>query len=158
VVQHIDRGFVAGLAEWLAGFTPLPVRLAEEGERITPGVIHIAVSGNHLVLRPDRCFAYTPEPRDNPFRPSVDVFFASVAAHWPRPSVAVLLTGMGRDGADGLLALRRRRWHTIAQDESTSTVYGMPKAAAEAGAAVEVLPLPRIAAAILAQISPRSVS
>ncbi|HNW94208.1 MAG TPA: chemotaxis protein CheB, partial [bacterium] len=85
-------------------------------------------------------------------------FFASVAAHWPRPSVAVLLTGMGRDGADGLLALRRRRWHTIAQDESTSTVYGMPKAAAEAGAAVEVLPLPRIAAAILAQISPRSVS
>ena len=80
----------------------------------------------------------------------MDLLFNSVADHWPDPGVAVLLTGMGRDGAAGLLRLRRQRWHTIAQDEASSIVYGMPRAAVEIGAAVEVLPVSQIAAAILA--------
>jgi len=79
----------------------------------------------------------------------VDVFFKSVAKLWPSKGVAVLLTGMGRDGAEGLATLRRAGWYTIAQDEATSVVYGMPKAAKELGAAVDILPIDDVAPAIL---------
>jgi two-component system response regulator WspF len=92
---------------------------------------------------------------DYPYRPSVDEFFNSIRRHWRRTGVAVVLTGMGRDGARGLLALRQAGWHTLAQDEKTSIVYGMPRAAAEAGAAIEVLPLESIAAAIARQAGKR---
>ena len=80
---------------------------------------------------------------DYSYRPSVDVFFHTVAAWWPVTAVGVLLTGMGADGAKGLLAMRRAGWHTIAQDQATSIVYGMPKAAAKIDAAAEILPLDR---------------
>jgi two-component system response regulator WspF len=93
---------------------------------------------------------YRQEPRDVFFRPSVDVFFESVADFWPQAGTAVVLTGMGRDGAKGLMKLRSRGWHTIAQDESTSVVFSMPKAAIDAGAACEVLridQMPRVIAA-----------
>ena len=106
-------------------------------------------------MRPDGTLAYTREPVSNPFRPSVDVLFQSLAQHW-QPSVAVLLTGIGRDGAQGLLTLRRAGWHTIAQDERTSIVYGMPQAASQLGAAVEILPLEDIAARVALQITSRS--
>jgi two-component system response regulator WspF len=82
---------------------------------------------------------------EEPYRPSVDAFFASLVKHWRDPGVAVLLTGMGRDGGKGMLALRRAGWHTIAQDEASCAVYGMPKAAVELGGAVEVLPPEAIA-------------
>jgi chemotaxis response regulator CheB len=82
----------------------------------------------------------------------VDVLFRSLAEHWTGPSVAALLTGIGRDGAAGLRLLRERGWHTIAQDRGTSVVYGMPQAAAELGAAVRTLPLPEIAPHILAHL------
>ena len=88
-------------------------------------------------------------PRGLPYRPSIDLFFESVARHWPEKGVAVLLTGMGRDGAKGLAALRNAGWYTIAQDEASSVVYGMPKAAKELGAAVDILPISVIAPAIL---------
>ena len=94
----------------------------------------LAATDDHLVLRHDGTLGYTPEPRDNPFRPSVDVLFDSLARHWRRPSVAVLLTGIGRDGAKGLLELRRAGWHTVSQDQDTSIVYGMPQAARDFGA------------------------
>ena len=87
----------------------------------------------------------TPEPTQHVYRPSVDVFFASVSRLWQGEAVGVLLTGMGNDGAQGLKALRNRGHHTIAQDEATCVVYGMPKAAAALGAAVEILPVERIA-------------
>jgi two-component system response regulator WspF len=101
---------------------------------------------------PEGTLVYRSEPVGNPFRPSVDVLFQSLARHWRRPSVAVLLTGIGRDGAQGLLELRRAGWHTIAQDERTSIVYGMPQAASQLGAAVEVLPVVGIAASVARQI------
>jgi two-component system response regulator WspF len=82
---------------------------------------------------------------DTPYRPSVDAFYESAALHAPRPGCAVLLTGMGRDGAAGLRRLREGGWHTIAQDEATSVVWGMPGAAAKLGAAIEVLPVDGIA-------------
>jgi two-component system response regulator WspF len=109
----------------------------------------LAGTNDHLVLTANLTLSYTPEPHDYPYRPSVDVFCKSVARYWPGKAVGVLLTGMGKDGAEGLLALRRAGWYTIAQDQASSVVYGMPKAAAELGAAVEVLPLAAIAPALV---------
>ena len=88
---------------------------------------------------------YASQPSDNSYCPSVDVFFQSLAQHWRGKAIGVLLTGMGRDGAKGLKALREAGHHTIAQDERTSAVYGMPKAAAELDAATEILALDKIA-------------
>ena len=104
------------------------------------------------VLRPGLSLAYTAEPRECPYRPSVDAFLGSAAPLWPRPAIAILLTGMGRDGARGLLACREAGWHTIAQDEKTSVLYGMPRAAREIGAAVEVLPLEEIAPSVARRV------
>ncbi len=158
VVQHVDMRFADGLAEWLASQCPLRVRVAEDGQRLIPGVVHVAGTNDHLVLRPDLTLCYQAEPVDYPYRPSVDAFFSSVARHWPRPGVAALLTGMGRDGAKGLLALRQAGWSTIAQDQATSVVYGMPKAAVDLDAARHILPLPDIARAILDNLVPRSTT
>src|SRR5205085_8001518 len=97
----------------------------------------------------DGRLAYTPDPVDYPYRPSVDVFFHSLAAAWPRPGTAVLLTGMGRDGARGLLQLRQRGWHTLTQDQASCVVYGMPRAAAELCAACRILPLALIPEAVI---------
>jgi two-component system response regulator WspF len=155
VVQHIGPDFAGGFVTWLARRTGLTTNAAVPGEMPEAGRVAVAVSENHLVLRPDRRWDYTVEPADYPYRPSVDVLFASVAAHWPRPGVAVLLTGMGSDGARGLLSLRQRGWHTIAQNEATSVVYGMPKAAAELGAAVQVLPLDDIGPAVRSRVTRR---
>lgn len=145
VVQHIDAQFAPGLVSWLDSQVPLPVRAAEAGHAPQAGTVLIAVSNDHLVLRAGGRFAYQAEPLEEPYRPSVDAFFTSLVKHWPDPGLAVLLTGMGRDGGKGMLALRRAGWHTIAQDEASCAVYGMPKAAVELGGAVEVLPPEAIA-------------
>ncbi len=149
VVQHVDVTFAAGLASWLADRTGKKVRVAAPGDAPKAGEVLIAGTNDHLVLTAGRTLDYRVEPQKIFFRPSVDIFFESVAAHWPQQGTAVLLTGMGRDGAAGLLALREKGWHTIAQDESTSVVWSMPKAAIEAGAACEVLPIGRIPAALM---------
>jgi two-component system, chemotaxis family, response regulator WspF len=145
IVQHVDERFAPGMAEWLSRESPVRVRVAKEGERPTVGTALLAGTHDHLVFKTADRLAYTPEPREQPYRPSVDVFFESVSTHWPGDVVGVLLTGMGRDGAKGLKALRTKGHYTIAQDEATSAVYGMPKAAATLGAAVDILPLARIA-------------
>jgi len=155
IVQHVDVAFASGLATWLAGRTRRPVRVAEHGDRPAAGEVLIAGTNDHLVLGRDGSLQYQAEPREIFFRPSVDVFFESVAAHWPRAGVAALLTGMGRDGAAGLLALRRKGWHTLAQDEATSVVWSMPKAAIDAAAVCEVLPIGRMPAAAIGQLSAR---
>ena len=146
IVQHVDERFVDGLATWLGEQSSLPVRLAQEGERPEVGTVLVAGHGGHLTMRPDGRLAYAAEPRTHTFCPSIDVFFQSVCERWPGRTVGVLLTGMGADGAQGLKALRLKGVHTIAQDQATSAVYGMPKAAAAAQAAVDILPLDRIAA------------
>jgi len=151
IVQHVDQGFSIRLAEWLDTQTPLRVKLAGAGERLKPGNVYLAGRNDHLMLTSRLTFSYTPEPRDTPYRPSVDVLFKSVAKRWPgTQGKAILLTGMGRDGAEGLAVLRKAGWHTIAQDQATSIVYGMPKAAKELGAATEVLALEQIIATLLA--------
>lgn len=153
VVQHVDVAFAPGLAAWLADRTGRTVQVAAHGQRPRSGEVLLAGTNDHLVMAAGGTLEYRVEPRDVFFRPSVDVFFESVAAHGPKSGVAVVLTGMGRDGARGLAALRHKGWHTIAQDEATSVVWSMPKAAIEAGAACEVLPVARMPAAITARMA-----
>ncbi len=158
VVQHVDEQFAPSLASWLDSRTALPVQTIKEGDRPVPGIIQLACTNDHLIMTPDRAFAYSRKPARNVFRPSVDVFFESVARNWKGKGIGVLLTGMGRDGAKGLLALRERGWHTISQDRDSSVIYGMPKAAAELNAAVKVLPLSNIGAALLQRIALKDVA
>lgn len=155
VVQHFDRLYAQGFVDWLAPQCKMPVRLVSEGAGPKTGMILIGATNDHLVMDSSWALAYTPHPREKPYRPSVDVFFESAARHWPKPSVAAVLTGMGRDGAQGLLALRRAGWFTVAQDEQSSVVYGMPKACVEVGAAMRVLPLHEIGAALLSRVRKR---
>jgi two-component system, chemotaxis family, response regulator WspF len=145
VVQHLGEDFTVGVAEWLQRGTALDVRVARENDRPSPGTVLVAGGNNHLVFKSGGRLGYTAEPKDKVYRPSVDVFFDSVCRLWKGPVVGVLLTGMGRDGAQGLRALRAQGHHTIAQDEATCAVYGMPKAAAALNAAVDILPLDGIA-------------
>ncbi len=140
IVQHLDAQFAPGLAEWLSGLRgSMPVIPATAGMRPVAGQALLATTNNHLVLRRGLDLAYEPDPLDYPYRPSVDVFFRSVLRHWPTPGAAALLTGMGRDGAEGLLELKQAGWLTFAQDRASSVLYGMPKAAAELNAAIHVL-------------------
>jgi two-component system, chemotaxis family, response regulator WspF len=141
IVQHIDQVFAPGLVTWLKRHSKLPVRLAREGDSVSSGTILVAGSGDHLVFKNPSKLGYTAHPVENPYRPSVDVFFESAARFFEGPMAGVLLTGMGRDGAQGLKKLRNAGCHTIAQDQTTSAVYGMPKAAAAINAASEILPL-----------------
>ncbi|WP_044873718.1 chemotaxis response regulator protein-glutamate methylesterase [Pseudomonas sp. LFM046] len=149
LVQHVDEVFAAGMADWLASESQLPVRLAREGERPQPGTVLLAGTNNHLRLLPSGELAYTAEPISHVYRPSIDVFFDSLVAHWKGDAIGVLLTGMGRDGAEGLKHMRDRGFLTIAQDRASCAVYGMPKAAAAIGAAVEILALERIASRLV---------
>lgn len=145
ISQHVDEMFAASLATWLNEKSNLPVRAAQEGDQPVPGQVLLAVKNDHLTLFKSVRLGYTADPLDYVYRPSVDVLFESVARYWKEEAVGVILTGMGRDGAKGLKIMRDRGFHTIAQDAATSAVFGMPKAAAQLGAAVEVLPLDKIA-------------
>ena len=145
VVQHVDMLFAPGLAKWLNDKSVLPVELVNEDSKPTSGKILVAATNGHLVLTSEGRLQYSNKPAENTYRPSIDVFFQSVADNWRYAVTAVILTGMGDDGANGMLSLRRRGAYTIAQDEETSVVFGMPKAAIEMNAAVEVLSIKKIA-------------
>jgi len=145
IIQHVDAQFAAGMAEWLGLSCLLPVRIAREGEAPQAGVVLLAATNDHLALKGPGRLGYTATPLDYPYRPSVDVFFQSACRFWPGSVVGVLLTGMGRDGALGLKALRNKGHYTMAQDQASSAVYGMPKAAAKLGAAVDIVALAQIA-------------
>jgi len=158
LVQHVDEQFAAGMATWLDESTALSVRVAKEGDRPTVGEVLLAASGDHLTLKAADRVGYTAHPIDYVYRPSVDVFFQSVCRFWRGEVIGVLLTGMGRDGALGLKALRDSGHYTIAQDQATSAVYGMPKAAAAINAAVDILPAGRIAAKLIAVLAAGFIS
>lgn len=145
VVQHIDRNFAGFFADWLGDQLSMPVKVIEDADELAGGTVQVAKTNDHLVLDQNYRLGYDAAPRDYAYRPSVDVFFHCVARHWRGEAIGVLLTGMGRDGADGLLAMRQAGHPTLAQDQASSAVYGMPRAALERDAAAEVLPLERIA-------------
>jgi len=145
IVQHVDKQFAQGLTTWFATHTKLDVCVAAEGDRLEAGNVYLAGRDRHLVLISPTQLGYTTQPTNTSYCPSVDVFFRSVAKQWRGKAIGVLLTGMGRDGAEGLRALRDAGHHTIAQDKITSAVYGMPKAAVELNAAKDILALDKIA-------------
>jgi two-component system chemotaxis response regulator CheB len=147
LTQHIPGSFIAGFALWLGAVTPFNVRVADDGERPQRGHVYLPAPDRHLTLRNARLQQTAGKPVHHQ-RPSCDVMFGAVAEAVGAASVGVLLTGMGRDGAEGLRAMRARGAYTICEDASTAVVYGMPGEAARIGAAVEQLALPLIAARI----------
>jgi two-component system response regulator WspF len=146
IAQHIGEEFAKPLADWLGTRCKIRVSVARSGARPEPGTAYVAVTSDHLIITAEGTLEYTRKPADNPYRPSVDALFNSLVDARVPPRVAVLLTGIGADGAKGMLRLRQAGWYTIAQDEQSCVVYGMPKAAASMDAAVRILPLDRIAA------------
>ena len=149
VVLHIGGAFAPAFADWLGAQLPRPVAYAQGGESLAAlrGRVVLAPPEHHLVVRAGR-IALNDGPERHSCRPSVDVLFESVAGEYGADAAGCLLTGMGRDGATGLLALRRAGAATVAQDEATSVIYGMPREAALIGAAERILPLGEIGAAL----------
>jgi len=156
IAQHVDDHFAPALAAWLQQHSALPVRIARDKEPAVARGVWLAGTSDHLIYDGKGLLRYTPYPRETPYRPSADALFASLAEPHDAIRVGVLLTGMGRDGAEGLLAMRVAGALTIAQDAATSVVYGMPKAAEELKAAREVLPIggigPRIVQAVVTSL------
>lgn len=150
VVQHIAAEFEEGLAEWLRGDLTLDVGLAREGESLRPGMVRLGPQGSHLRLGKDRCLHLdTVTPPLGGHRPSATELFRSCAEVLGPTAAGVVLSGMGRDGVDGLLALRHAGGVTLVQDRDSSTIFGMPMAAIEAGAAEVALSPAEIARSLL---------
>jgi two-component system chemotaxis response regulator CheB len=147
VVQHLHPDFTDGLVAWMSRVSALPVSTAEHLQTLQPGRVYFAPGGVHLRLTANLRLALDPAP-ETIHRPSADELFQSVAEHAGSRGVGVLLTGMGEDGAKGLLAIRQHGGRTLAQDEATSAVFGMPKAAARIGAVTDLMPIDKLAAGI----------
>jgi two-component system chemotaxis response regulator CheB len=145
VVQHISKGFIEGLVSWLNETTPLHCKLAEHGETLQSGTVYFAPDNVHLTVRSPSLVWLDEKDGRQGHIPSVNMLFESAARVFGGSTVGILLTGMGSDGAKGLLALRQKGAVTIAQDESSSVIFGMPKAAIDMGAAEYVLPVGLIA-------------
>jgi two-component system chemotaxis response regulator CheB len=145
VVQHNAPGFMNGLVAWLGGGSGLTVKVAEQGEPLRPGTVYLAPDDRHLGVAPAGTALLSAAPPVGGFRPSGTFLFESAARARGSSVVALILTGMGDDGVEGLQAVRQAGGHVIAQDEATSVVWGMPGAAVAAGLADSVLPLDAIA-------------
>jgi two-component system chemotaxis response regulator CheB len=153
VVQHMTVGFMGGLVSWLQLESRLQIKIGEDGERVRPGKVYFAPDDTHIQMIGHGILGLSQGAPVNHVRPSANVLFDSVARVYGGEAVGILLTGMGEDGASGLKAMHDRGSPTIAQDEATSAVYGMPKAAMELGAADQILPIGQIPGALLALLS-----
>ncbi len=139
VVQHITPGFLDSLVSWINSNTKLNVKIATDGEKISSGSVYFAPDGKHLTVTKELHVEFSDAPPVNSCKPSVSVFFDSVARNFGKDVIAILLTGMGRDGAKELLKIKENGAVTIAQDESSSVVFGMPKAAIDLNATKFIL-------------------
>ncbi len=153
-VQHISSGFLDGLVGWLGSHFRGKVKIARTDEAPLPGHVYFPEENTHLVIDGRGRLRSSHEPPFGGHRPSVTTTFRSVAEHYSNSAVGVLLTGMGRDGGEGMQALAQAGALTICQDEASSVIFGMPKDAIERGAAREVLPLKDIAAALIEAVTP----
>lgn len=149
LVQHMGAAFMEGFAAWLDGVVGLPVAIARDGERIAPSRVYVAPGDRHLELAVGKSLRITEAPTVGGQRPAATVLFRSIARHAGMHGLGVLLTGMGEDGALGLLEMHRAGATTIAEDESTAVVYGMPAAAVRLSAAGSILPLDHVAPHLL---------
>ena len=154
LVQHLHADFVPGLVDWMTRVSPLPVSTAVHGQIVRSGHVYIAPGGTHLRLGAGLRIELSATPLTI-HRPSADELFSSVASQCGSSAIGVLLTGMGDDGAVGLAEMRRRGARTIAQDEATCAVFGMPRAAHRLGAVEQLVALPAIADAIMRAAQPR---
>jgi two-component system chemotaxis response regulator CheB len=145
VTQHMAIGFMADFVRWLDAAGTLRVKIAEDRESLFPGRIYVAGDGRHLVVAGDRTVRLTMDPPVNGHRPSATELFRSVAEVYRSHALGVILTGMGDDGIPGIAAIARAGGAVLAQDEASSTVFGMPKAAIDAGIVSKILPLDAIA-------------
>lgn len=148
VVQHLPHGFTAALAERLDGISAIRVREAAHGDRPEAGLALVAPGDHHLEVAADGTLVVSDGPEVNGVRPSVDVTMRSAAQVFGRRAVGVVMTGMGRDGADGMRAIKRAGGATLVQDEASSVIWGMPRACVEAGVADQIVPLDALADAI----------
>jgi two-component system chemotaxis response regulator CheB len=146
VVQHIALGFAEGMATWLSAVSPLKVKVAEEGEPLRPGTAYLAPDDRHLGVTGDKRVHLSNAAPVGGFRPSGTHLFRSVASIYGTGSIALILTGMGQDGLDGVRELRQAGGQVLAQDEASSIVFGMPGVVIAEGLADAVLPLDNIAA------------
>jgi two-component system chemotaxis response regulator CheB len=153
IVQHMPAAFTRSLAERLDASSQLAVREAAAGDRLEVGTVLVAPGDYHLRLTASGTVALDQAPRVRGVRPSVDVGLRSAAEHFGRRTVAVILTGMGQDGADGAAAVRQAGGCVVVEDEATCVVWGMPRAVAERGLANHVVPLDGMAQAIAAAIA-----
>lgn len=156
IAQHMPEGFTRSFAARLDSLSRMRVKEAEEGERVLPGHAYIAPGHSHLLLQRRGANYVLRLSRSEPVnrhRPSVDVLFRSVAAHAGPKAIGVILTGMGKDGAQGMLDMRRAGAHTLAQDEASCVVFGMPREAIAIGAVDEVSPIEDIPALLLKQLA-----
>ncbi|MCC8987507.1 MAG: chemotaxis-specific protein-glutamate methyltransferase CheB [Candidatus Contendobacter sp.] len=149
IVQHISQGFVGGLAGWLDATTPLCCKVARPYETLQAGTVYLAPDDHHLHVKPAGVIWLDEAPPLCSHRPAATYLFESVARSYGAAAIGMLLTGMGADGARGLKAMREAGAYTIAQDEASSTVFGMPQAAIQLDAALEVLALTQIAPRLL---------
>ncbi len=149
VVQHIAIGFAEGLAHWLDHASRVRVKVADDGEALEPGTVYVAPDNLHLGVSRESRVLLSDAPPSGGFRPSGSFLFDSMARALGAASLGLVLTGMGRDGADGLRALREAGGTVLAQDEATSDVFGMPAAAINDGVVHRVLPLDAIAAELI---------
>ncbi len=149
LVQHVDDQFVSGLVEWMSERAGFEVKIAEKGESPVGGKIYVSKADFHLSFDRLGRFDYSEEPIDYPYKPSINLFFESLAESRYKKVIAAILTGMGTDGAEGLLKLKKAGRLTVAQDRASSAVYGMPKKAAEIDAADMILPPEEIAVEIM---------
>jgi two-component system chemotaxis response regulator CheB len=150
VVQHMTTGFVSGLASWLNSSSPLLVKVAERGEPLEPRTVLLAPDHYHLGVTERGAVELSSGPPIGGFRPSATFLFESIGRAFGNAAIAVILTGMGDDGAAGLRAIRAAGGRVIAQDETTSIIFGMPSAAIGAGLVDRVQPLPAIAESLVA--------
>ncbi|NND98146.1 MAG: chemotaxis response regulator protein-glutamate methylesterase [Pirellulaceae bacterium] len=149
LVQHIVPSFVNGFANWLNSVTPLTVKLAVDQERVENGTVYVAPQDMHMGVTRSRRIRLSDEPAIGGFRPAGTHLFSSLAENLGQNAAGVILTGMGQDGFDGLQKMHANGAPTIAQDESSCVVYGMPRVAVEGGVIDSVLPLDQIAAALV---------
>ncbi|MCK4742872.1 MAG: chemotaxis-specific protein-glutamate methyltransferase CheB [Sulfuriflexus sp.] len=149
IVQHVDSSFTENFAHWLDKQSKLKVRIAEKNVLPKAGLVLVAGKSEHLVMNENKHLAYSEKFKELVYKPSVNVFFESIAKNWKGQIVAGLLTGMGKDGAQGLADIHEVGGHTITQTKETCAVYGMPKAADEMGVSLESLDPEKIADSII---------
>jgi two-component system chemotaxis response regulator CheB len=156
IAQHISDGFISGMVEWLGKLTQLKVKVGEDGDQIAPGTVYVSPSERHMKINPDRRIRLVNRSPGDLYHPSCDILLSSIAQTFGSSSIGVILTGMGSDGAVGMERIKAAGGMTIAQDEKSSAIFGMPKVAIGRGCIDKVLSLDAIAGQIIGLVGSRN--